>query len=430
MFRKFLLHYAWRNLWRAKGRTIWVLALTAPMFLSVLMMLAISSALDTQVRHLGRGTATLIQVRARAAFGHVNQAGGLNRLLPASAESRIAQMDHVVKVEPYLVAIEPIGGYYMTLHTGVRPGDARRLATHGEVGQVEIVAGRDLTSDDEGKDIALLGVAYARKMGITPKTFRPGETVFVKAPLHDGEPGVIQTGTRTIGGRPFRLAGLFTSGYAFGDNQMFLPYETFQRHYGVKDKISKLFVRVDQVDHVPTVAKAIRAKFPELDVGTRKDGARFMSAALATMRRIGRIWVAGMVILSGAIVLFAMLLAADERIRELGTLKAIGASTKDMAVIVIAESSLIAGMGAALGGMLYVSFGPALGRAFFGATLGVYLPGQYGESLLDNMILRYSVSAGLILALVIAAAAVGFLGSLYALYRAYRLSPVEALRHG
>ena len=194
MFRKFLLHYAWRNLWRAKGRTIWVLALTAPMFLSVLMMLAISSALDTQVRHLGRGTATLIQVRARAAFGHVNQAGGLNRLLPASAESRIAQMDHVVKVEPYLVAIEPIGGYYMTLHTGVRPGDARRLATHGEVGQVEIVAGRDLTSDDEGKDIALLGVAYARKMGITPKTFRPGETVFVKAPLHDGEPGVDSDG--------------------------------------------------------------------------------------------------------------------------------------------------------------------------------------------------------------------------------------------
>lgn len=430
MFRKFLLHYAWRNLWRAKGRTIWVIALTAPMFLSVLMMLAISSALDTQVRHLGRGTATLIQVRARAAFGHINQAGGLNRLLPASAESQIAQMDHVVKVEPYLVAIEPIGGYYMTLHTGVRPGDARRLATHGEVGQVEIVAGRDLTSDDEGKDIALLGVAYARKMGITPKTFRPGETVFVKAPLRDGEPGVIQTGTRTIGGRPFRLAGLFTSGYAFGDNQMFLPYETFQRHYGVQDEISKLFVRVDQVDNVPTVAKAIRAKFPELDVGTRKDGARFMSAALATMRRIGRIWVTGMVILSGAIVLFAMLLAADERIRELGTLKAIGASTKDMAVIVIAESSWIAGMGAALGGILYALFGPALGRAFFSATLGVYLPGQYGESLLDNMVLRYSVSTGLILALVIVAAAAGLLGSLYALYRAHRLSPVEALRHG
>ena len=70
-------------------------------------------------------------MRGRATFGHINQAGGLNRLTPAGVEENLTAIANVVKVEPSLVAIEPIAGYYMTLHIGVRPNDARRLATHG-----------------------------------------------------------------------------------------------------------------------------------------------------------------------------------------------------------------------------------------------------------------------------------------------------------
>lgn len=426
--RTFLLRYSWRNLWRARGRTLLVLALTAPVFLSLLMMLAMSSALDRQVERLSTGTANLIQVRARASFGHVNQAGGLNRMMPASVVDEVARIEHVKKVEPYLVAIEPIAGYYMTLHTGVKADDARRLATHGEAGKVDIVAGRDLTAEDEGEDVALVGLDYARKMGITLDNFRPGESVFVKDVLRDGEPGVVKVGTRSIGGRPFRVVGLFTSGYAFGDNQLFLPFKSFQRHYGVTDRISKLFVTVDRVENVPDVADAIRAKYPDLDVGTREDGARFMAKALATMRRIGGIWLGAMVVLAGAIVLFAMLLATDERVRELGTLKAVGASTGDLAVVLVAESVFLAGIGAALGGVLYAAFGRVLGSAFFKGTFGVYLPAQYGESLLDNMIIGYALSPELVAALIVAAGLAGVIGSLYALHRARRLSPVEALQ--
>ncbi|MCZ6486264.1 MAG: FtsX-like permease family protein [Acidobacteria bacterium] len=426
--RSFLLRYARRNLWRSRGRTLLVLTLITPVFLSLLLMLANSRALEGQVDRLSEESFTLIQVRGHATFGHINQAGGLNRLAPANMETELAAIQHVVKVEPYLVAIEPVAGYYMTLHIGVRPGDARRLATHGEVGRVKIVTGRDLTGADEGKDVALLGLAYARKMGITLENFRPGESVFVKDVLRDGEPGVVKIGTRSIGGRPFRVVGLFTSGYAFGDNQMFLPYRTFQRHYGIENKVSKFFLRVDRVENVLAVTKAIQANFSDLDVITRTEGARFLSPALATMRRIGRIWVFSTVILAGAMVLFAMLLAADERIRELGTLKALGASSWNLAVVVITESALLAGAGATLATVIYVLAGKFLGLTFFKATFGVYLPGHYGESLLDNMLVSYALSPGLVGTLVLAATLTGLLGSLYALWRVHRLSPVEALR--
>jgi ABC-type lipoprotein release transport system permease subunit len=46
-------------------------------------------------------------------------------------------------VVPYLTAIEPIAGYYMTLHIGVRPGDPKTLGSHGEVGYPKIILGRD-----------------------------------------------------------------------------------------------------------------------------------------------------------------------------------------------------------------------------------------------------------------------------------------------
>ena len=86
--RGFLLRYSWRNLWRGQGRTILVLALIAPVFLSLLLMIANSRALDGQVTRLESESGTLIQVRGRATFGHINQAGGLNRLTPAGLEEK------------------------------------------------------------------------------------------------------------------------------------------------------------------------------------------------------------------------------------------------------------------------------------------------------------------------------------------------------
>ncbi|MCH8177711.1 MAG: hypothetical protein IIC09_05865, partial [Proteobacteria bacterium] len=88
----FLVRYAWRNLWRVRGRTLLVLVLTAPVFLSLLLMLANTDALDGQLDRLETETATLIQLRGRATFGHINQAGGLNRLLPANLEPTLAQL--------------------------------------------------------------------------------------------------------------------------------------------------------------------------------------------------------------------------------------------------------------------------------------------------------------------------------------------------
>ena len=74
----------------------------------------------------------------------------------------IKTIAHVTQVEEYLTALEPIAGYYMTLHIGVKSGAKKTLGSHGEVGYTRIILGRDFVPEDDGKDVALIGKEYAK----------------------------------------------------------------------------------------------------------------------------------------------------------------------------------------------------------------------------------------------------------------------------
>jgi hypothetical protein len=138
--------------------------------------------MNNQIRRIQENVGTLIQIRPRGSLGHINQAGGLNRLLPGDVTEKIKGIDHITKVETYLIALEPIANYYMTVHTGVEIGDKKRLESHGEVGDPKIIKGRDFVADDSGKDVAIVGKAYANKVGVDVDAFTD-ETYFEKEVL-------------------------------------------------------------------------------------------------------------------------------------------------------------------------------------------------------------------------------------------------------
>jgi ABC-type antimicrobial peptide transport system permease subunit len=104
---------------------------------------------------------------------------------------------------------------------------------------------------------------------------------------------------------------------------------------------------------------------------------------------------------------FVMILSTRERVREIGTLKAIGASNREVVVQFLAEAVTLSGLGG-LGAVLVAAvFAQVLQRA-----LG--LPVEF-----DGRVLGF-IAVGCI---VFAA-----LGSLYPVIRGVRLSPVEAMR--
>jgi ABC-type antimicrobial peptide transport system permease subunit len=115
-----------------------------------------------------------------------------------------------------------------------------------------------------------------------------------------------------------------------------------------------------------------------------------------------------------------MVMAVYERTREIGILKAIGASPGDIRSLFIVEAALIGLLGGVVGTLLGWLLGLALNRGIL-----VYL--EWQEVPLEGTF--FVVTAWLVLLALAFATVVGLLAGLYPAARAARLDPLEALRY-
>ncbi len=413
-----------RNLLRNKLRLLVVALLIGFPFFLLLGFQAIGTAVRTYTEALKQGVDTNLQLRAKGSMGHVNMVGSY-RLLPHDALEKVRGIEHVAKVEPYLLGMSPTEGHNFAMHVGLNVGDAKRLESHGEAGNPRIIAGRDFTPEDAGKDVALIGQAYARWAGITPENFanatfmvdltRPHAVIF---PLDRPK-------------RELQIIGIYASGYVFGDMQLFMPLETFRRIYGVDKGFSWLFVKADSVDHVAAVERKIRDALGDVaDVIAPKASASFASTTTRTVDRIAGMVSLFAVALMVVVVFFVMLVTVRERAREIGTLKAIGASDAGIVVQFLAEATALSLVGGLLGMMFFRALGGALAGRLFALSVSPFLPAQYKDTLFASLGgVGSGVGPSTIGIVLLIAAVVAAVGSGYGVWQVTRLSPLEAMRH-
>ncbi len=412
-----------RNLFRNKVRLAIVALLVAvPAFL-LLVMQAMGDAIQEQTRILREQVDTALQVRAAGAMGHVNMVGQ-DALLHGTALAAVRAIPHVVKVEPYLLAMTPTEGHNFAMLVGVNPGDRKRLESHGEAGNPRIIAGRDFVAEDQGQDVAILGQGYARWAGITPESFA-GKTILVDPARASS---IIYRLDRPP--RLLRIIGIYASGYVFGDMQLFMPLKTFRRIYGVPDGISWLFVTAASVEHVPTIVRGIRdALGPRADIIAPKHAAVFESTTTRAILRLARAGSVLALALMGIVLFFAMLFVVRERAREIGTLKAIGGSDGGLVAQFLTEAALLTALGSLLGVLLFRAGGTAAASRLFGLGVSPFLPAQYKDTLFPSLAVHATVDAPTLGLAFGAALIVAALGSAYGLWQVVTLSPVEAMRH-
>src|SRR6266849_5886192 len=128
-----------RNLLRNKLRLALVVLLIGVPFFLLLAMQSIGEAVRQQTSVLTRDVNTVLQLRARGSMGHVNMTGQ-DRLLPPDTVAKVREIEHVVQVEPYLLAMAPITPPNFVMHVGLAPTAVKRLESHGEAGNPRIVA--------------------------------------------------------------------------------------------------------------------------------------------------------------------------------------------------------------------------------------------------------------------------------------------------
>ncbi len=185
-----------------------------------------------------------------------------------------------------------------------------------------------------------------------------------------------------------------------------------------RGQISAVLVRVDKSTDPSTVASRIQAQIPGTQVVTSNALIARITSQLASASQLLYVTTAAVAVVSVPLVAVISTMAAGERRREIGLLRAMGATRGFIFRIIFSEGVLLAAVGGLIGiggsAVILYSF-----ERLITASLAVpFLWPPLPETL------SY---VGLTLAL---AAAAGGLSCLYPAYTSSRLEPYEAIRRG
>lgn len=417
-----MLRIGVRNLWRSKLRLALVAALIGAPFFLLLVMQSIGDAVQRQTETLKENVNNTLQLRARGSMGHVNMVGNED-ILPQDALAKIKSVRHVAKVESYLLAMTPTEGHNFAMVIGVDPRDTRRLESHGEAGNPKILHGRDLTDDDRGKRIAIVGQGVAKWAGIKPEDVGRATLTLDLKRTH---PVIFALDRAPV---TLTVVGIYASGYVFGDMQVFMPFDSFREAYGMPEGISWLYVRADSSDNLPAVEKELRAMLGDVaDIISPTTVAEFQTTATAAVQRLANGGIALSAVLMVLVVFFVMLLVVRERAWEIGTLKALGAADSGIVASFLTEAVLLCAVGALAGTLLFGIWGGRLAQLVFGLGVAPFLPAHY-STLAGSLSLAPQFDGAMLGMLIAACLFAALAGSAWGIRQIVKLSPMEAIRH-
>ena len=230
---------------------------------------------------------------------------------------------------------------------GVDPGHADL----GTLGQARLVSGRGFRAGDASADVAVVDAAYAKQ-----NKLKVGSTI-------------------TIAKTSFKVVGVVQQA-AGAAQQVFIPIARAQALAGLKNQAGTMYVAAASSADVDRVAKEITSALPWATVTTSASLADEVTGSLANTSKLandlGR-WVA-IAALAAAFALAVLLTSAAvaRRVREFGTLKALGWRTRRIVVQVLGESIAVGVVGGALG--VGLGYGGAALVSAIAPTLSAALP--------------------------------------------------------
>ncbi|MEL5960252.1 ABC transporter permease [Streptomyces sp. CLV115] len=303
-----------------------------------------------------------------------------------------------------------------------------------------------------GTDVAEQGIGPLTSSKITDgRTFKTSETdakVAVVDSAYAKEKKLGVGKSVTVHGTTFTIVGVSTADSGDAAANLYVPLKQAQTLAGSKDKITTVYVKAADSQQIDQVKATIQKNVPGTTVTTSADLADTVSGSLSTASDlaagVGK-WLS-IVVLAAAFLVAGLLTssAVSRRVREFGTLKALGWKSGRVTRQVVGEA-LVNGL---LGGVLGIGIGLAgayavtaisptltaqLGGAGGGMGGGRFLGGQGGPgraaaSKTLDIALTAPVSFSVILIAVALAVAGGLIAGGFGGWRASRLRPADALR--
>jgi ABC-type antimicrobial peptide transport system permease subunit len=247
----------------------------------------------------------------------------------------------------------------------------------------------------------------------------------------------------TVGGKQFTVVGLAKTPLGGQASDVYVKLTQLQKLSGRVGRVNTVYVRATGAKNVDAVAKSIRSSFAGSSVTTAKELAHRVSGSLVDAKNLtSKLGTAlELVALLAAILIASLLTLASvtKRIRELGTLKALGWSQRLVVRQVTGESLLQGLLGGALGAVIGVGGAVVIGALGLSLNASVAQAangggfGPFGQGAVSSgstaLKLTAPISIGLIVLAVALAVAGGLVSGAVGGLRAARLRPADSLRH-
>ncbi len=259
----------------------------------------------------------------------------------------------------------------------------------------------------------------------------------------------------TLGGKKFTVVGLAQTPLGGAASDVYTGLAVLQKLSDHKGRANVIYVRADDADAVPALKRSIEASIDGAEVTTAAELADRVGGSLTSAKDLaGKLGTALTIVALAAAVLIAVLLTLSsvaKRVRELGTLKALGWPQGKVVRLLTGESLLQGALGGVVGAVLGIAgaavitaVGPELtakvaqaapaaaGRGPGGGGppgLGAIFGQGQVTSGTTHVVLTAPVDAGLIVLAISLAVLGGLLAGAAGGLRAARLRPAVALRH-
>lgn len=203
-----------------------------------------------------------------------------------------------------------------------------------------------------------------------------------------------------IGDKPYRVVGIYSPE---SSARVKMSLEAMQEALGVPGKATYIMVKVRDAYDKAAVAKKIAEELPGNKVQFTEDIFMSVEKSVPFLGIFLRVLVGLAAVVSGLVVMLAMYTTITERTREIGILKALGASRRYIVFIIESEALLISAVGLVAGFVISFAAGYLIHQLY-----GLFFEFSWGWA--------------------ITAASIGMLGgALGALYPALRASNLDAV---
>ncbi|HVC36539.1 MAG TPA: FtsX-like permease family protein [Candidatus Dormibacteraeota bacterium] len=291
--------------------------------------------------------------------------------------------------------------------------DPINLANTQGGGSFSLKAGKVFSSNSSA-DVALVGLNLATKNNLTAGS------------------------SFTAYGSTITVVGIFDSGNQFSNSLLIMPLSSLQNLSGQSGDVTSAIATVDSVDNLTSTTTAIQTALgTAADVTSSQTMAQNVIAPLENVKSIAAYSLIGAVVAGSVIILLTMVNIVRERRREIGVLKAIGASNIRVVWQFICEAVSFTIMAAVIGIVLGIFAGTPItntlvnnsstssvsgpGTPRFGFRLG----GGFRQSL-NN--LHASIGWNIIVFGLLAALIIAIVGSTVAAWFIAKIRPAEVMR--